>query len=791
MRVGTSAFCLGLWLAAMALGGGVDDVELALREVRDVKADLFARESSVLGKLPGPAETAAAEPDCRALHRPRKPLAIAFTDEQKHALARDYTLYTFTGRSRLADCFPIGITGIHARDIAGRTELLVVAVEDDSPASGLVKVDDILIGANGRLFDDPMDPRPAMGYALVASQRAELGGKLTLQLVRQGQAMNVALDIGTAPPYARTWPYDCKRSAQVAEAALRCVLANTTEPKNLFSRHHGGGFWAHQFLMASGDDAALDFARRGVYAMAEPEYPAKVTPGSSWTTSYALISLAEYYLLTGDSAVLPAIQYKTKMLELQQFRSGSWSHGMPGGYGEINNVGLAAFNAVLLARECGVEVSPVHLARSVRFFGKFCGTNFPYGLGAPGGRSGRMDNGMNGMAAVAFHLLGEEAMAERWARSVCYMWLGRERGHAEGIFSFVWGPLGAALAPREEFHMFMNNMLWYYELMRMRDGGLGFTRYGSAGGGRFPHPVGTTPAMALFYYLPQRRLRILGAPRGVFGTRPPKALEAAARAYRDKQWGSLEAELAKHPNDDYAKALLAAYQRQQQHVAATLKLAEANIKATRPAIAVDQLDALERLLGDETPAMAKVRAALPAVVPKTKWPRRGKPGIVTPKTTLFAAEPSRDTRWTDILPTAIGSIRIRRERCVVTTRAPEGRWYDPDHKPARWEKVKGAGLPAQEVWLRRAFTFNGELDDFTHLRVLSDGDGEVYLNGLKLADLRRGTVDLRPGVVAALKEGDNVLAAHLMPGKAGAPKIGLKAGSTMKAPDLDDALGDL
>jgi hypothetical protein len=30
-----------------------------------------------------------------------------------------------------------------------------------------------------------------------------------------------------------------------------------------------------------------------------------------------------------------------------------------------------------------------------------------------------------------------------------------------------------------------------------------------------------------------------------------------------------------------------------------------------------------------------------------------------------------------------------------------------------------------------------------------------------------------------------------MPGKAGAPKIAIRAGSTMKTPDLDDALGDL
>ncbi|NQT89600.1 hypothetical protein HQ560_22715 [bacterium] len=782
-------FCLLLALTTLAWAGAVDEVEQALREVRDVKADLFVRESSVLGKLPGPAEMAAAEADRRALHAPRPPFALPFTQEQKHALARDYTHYTFTGKSRLSACFPVGVTGVHVRDIARRTELLVVAVEDKSPASGLVELDDVIIGANGRLFTDAMDPRPAMGYALVNSQTPALGGKLTLQLARKGAAMNVALDIGAALPFARTWPFDCKRSAQVAEAALRCVIDNSREARNLANIHAGGGFWTLQFLMASGDDTAMDLARRGIYAMAAPEYPDEVKPASSWVTSYALISLAEYYLLTGDSAVLPAVQYKTKMLELQQFRSGSWSHGMPGGYGEINNVGIPSFIGLLLARECGVEVSPVHLARSIRFFGKFCGTNFPYGLGSPGGRSGRMDNGMNSMAAVAFHILGEEAMADRWARSVCYMWLGRERGHAEGIFSFVWGPLGAALAPREEFHMFMNNMLWYYELMRTREGGFVFTRYGSATGGRFPYPVGSTPALALFHYLPQRRLRILGAPRGVFGVRPPKALAAAAQAFKDKQWGTLEAELAKHVNGDYAKGLRSAYEQMEKDVAVALVLAAANIKAKKPAAAVDQLDALKRLLGAETPAMAKVRAALPPAIPKRKWPRQGKRGIVTPKTTLFAVKPPRGVRWADILPSVIGSDKNRKEACTVATTAPKGRWYDPAAKPVGWKRHKGK-LPNQEVWVRRAFTFNGDLDSFSVMQLASTANGEAYLNGLKLADLKPGAVDLRPGIVAALKEGDNVLAARLTPGK-GVPSLGLKAGSTKKAPDLDDALGDL
>jgi len=47
-----------------------DHCARALSEVRDVKADLFSRQSSVLGTLPGPVETAAHQMRCRPMHQP-------------------------------------------------------------------------------------------------------------------------------------------------------------------------------------------------------------------------------------------------------------------------------------------------------------------------------------------------------------------------------------------------------------------------------------------------------------------------------------------------------------------------------------------------------------------------------------------------------------------------------------------------------------------------------------------------------------------------------------------------
>jgi hypothetical protein len=503
-------------LAGGAAAGDDELIEHSLKQVRDVKKGMFDGQSSVLGKLPDAEETARQQLRTRPIPKiPTNPNAVVAFDAERMKkltaeLKRRLGKLSKDKKGKFASA-PLGITGGRmADDYFGRQDFLIVDVQPGTPAAGKLQANDIIIGANGRLIADPEDPRPEIGYALVNSQTPQLGGILTLHVVRQGKGVNVKLDLGSKIAYSETWPYKCEKTKQIRAAALKLVMENGPAAKGLMSRHSSGGFWTPLFLMASGDKAAMAKVTEWIRATTKPasEYPEVVAGKSSWVTGYEMINVAEYYLLTKDRNVLPRLRYLGRVLEKNQFPSGGWSHGTPPGYGEINNAGLACFIGLILSRECGLEGDAMKFAKSIRYFGKYCGTNFGYGLGTPGGRSGRMDNGMHGMAAVAFGLLGEKEMARRWARPLCYMWLGRERGHAEGIFSPMWGSVGADYAPKPEFNMFMKHMLWYYELCRTPEGGMVFLR-----GTRFPYPGGVTPAMTLFLYLPEHRIRILGAPK--------------------------------------------------------------------------------------------------------------------------------------------------------------------------------------------------------------------------------------------------------------------------------------
>jgi len=360
---GTRAWltCLTLSLAGMARGAQPDKVEQALREVRDVKADLFSRHSGVLGRLPGPAEMAAHQMRCRPIPRPKAgvPREIMFDAQtiERAAGIDPVKLRKAKGRMGMR-ILPLGITGAYVSEFLKRKELLVVHVLEDSPASGVLQLNDVIIGANGRLFEDPEDPRPEMGNALAESQSPELGGILTLHVVRDRKPMNLEVDLGDTLSYSDTWPFGCEKSRWIRKAALDFVMGRYP--------WHRYNFWTPTFLMASGDDAALELARRHLCAGLKDEYEEN-TGASAWRGGYCLINLCEYYLLTGDSSVLPAIRHQAEGVAWAQYRSGSWSHGagkgpnVPapgtagGGYGEVNNAGLGAFTGLCLARQCGIE----------------------------------------------------------------------------------------------------------------------------------------------------------------------------------------------------------------------------------------------------------------------------------------------------------------------------------------------------------------------------------------------------------------------------------------------------
>jgi len=740
----------------------LSDAELKkeLQKLRNVHQAHFApTNSSVLGALPDAKEAAATHIDFRKRFR-GKPLRQLSAKERDWA-KRNFMAVEFLLAKRSGSVvIPLGITGAHIREYDGASAVVVSRVDAGSMAAGKLKAGDVIVGAYGALFPRDDDTRMPLGYALAESQSKFRKGQLVLDVVRNEEVMQVSIQTGVVDEYSDTRPYDCERSERIAKQAMRYVIDHKPEKDQ-----KNACFYEDLFLMGMDDHEALETVRRSLYTLGD----SKINTASSWYNAYRLVTLCEYYFLTGDAAVLDWARIYVDGLENGQMTCGSWSHSCPpGGYGAVNQVGLVCWMGLVLAREAGLGVDREVLLRSIRFFGKSVGQSPPYG-DHPVSTARYRDqayNGMNATLAITLNLLGASDLANWTARPICYSYRTRMYGHA-ARFGISWGAVGASLAHKPEFNLYMNNLLWYYEIARQSDGSHRPLE------GTFAPP---TTDVTMAYGLSKRKLRIFGAPRGVFGTRVPASLVEAKEHFAAKRWKELTGFLNSYTpagadERRLAVELMAAYQRVEEHYRATVDMIESNIKNAKLWKASQQLQALRVFIGSERPEM-KVLASRIGTPQKPEEPKKTPKPVVTP-------EPVPDkvpADW-DIVLEGGKDMWICED--MKGTSAPEGDWMALNYEPmAGWEKVaqlseqrwKRSAVP-EVVYLRLAFDNEKDAEkEYSHLCLLIDADfyGDVFLNGVRIMQFGRAweadkqrRLDVGQKAVALLRPGRNLVAMSL------------------------------
>jgi hypothetical protein len=217
----------------------------------------------------------------------------------------------------------------------------------------------------------------------------------------------------------------------------------------------------------------------------------------TWYWSYTNLLLTEYYLLTGDRTVLPAIEKYSNTLAVGQSGAGSWGHDMAPpvcnggtphgpctGYGAMNQCGTICWMSLLLAKRCGVTNPEIEQAIGLGheylafYVDKF---SIPYGDMIILGLRDHDDNGKNSAAACGYAIFGDKAGTEFFSRMTVASYEVREKGHTGNYWSFLWGPLGAARSGRKGCSAFLHEVAWLYDLERRWDGG--FTYQGKPGVG--------------------------------------------------------------------------------------------------------------------------------------------------------------------------------------------------------------------------------------------------------------------------------------------------------------------
>lgn len=390
-------------------------------------------------------------------------------------------------------------------------QILVTAVEDDSPADGVLAVGDVILGVGEESFS--YDPRVEFGKALTIAESELGGGKLTITRWRSGKTARVVVKLPVLGTYGPNAPYDCKKSARILERGCKAIAAQLSKssvdqdpiPRSLNALA----------LLASGNPAYLGLVKK------EAKWAADYSSDSfqTWHYGYLLILVSEYVMATRDTSVMPGLRRLALEAANGQSAVGSWGHGFAkpdgrlGGYGMMNSPGIPLTIGLVLAREAGVKDPNVDRAielsaRLLRFYvGKGA---IPYGDHHPWIEN-HEDNGKCGMAAVLFNLLGEAQAAEFFSRmSVAAHGPERDTGHTGNYFNILWSMPGVAQSGPEATGAWMGEFgAWYFDLARRFDGT--FRHQGPPEPGADSYEGwDSTGGFLLAYSMPLKRLVLTG-----------------------------------------------------------------------------------------------------------------------------------------------------------------------------------------------------------------------------------------------------------------------------------------
>lgn len=379
---------------------------------------------------------------------------------------------------------PTGLTGISSKG-----GFQVTQVAEGSPAAGKIAKNTFIAGVGPAKFGN--NPRAELADAINLAESQEAGGKLKLML-KDGS--EVILNLEVLGAYGESAPYNCPKSELIVERAAKYLateIEDNLDPENRRSRgkfNSGATHSALLGLMATGQQKYIDLVARAIQAsdliqVRTEDLAGQVTgeePSGyvGWYWGYNCILLGEYYLLTGDESVLPALEAYAVSLARGQDAGGLWGHRMAivngrlPGYAQMNQSSLSCFMGMLYAKRSGIEHPDLDagIAKTYRYYATHIGEGgFNYGVHGPNKKEFN-NNGMSGSAAICMALLDDKAGKRFFSQMCATAHDNLEQGHASNFFNPLWTPLGANVSGPEVTQQFFKKSQWFTTTSRSWDG---------------------------------------------------------------------------------------------------------------------------------------------------------------------------------------------------------------------------------------------------------------------------------------------------------------------------------
>jgi hypothetical protein len=523
-------------------------------------------------------------------------------------------------------------------------EFVINGLDKGSPADGVLRINDRIRAVNGVRFpekptftDDEHDPRRVLGDGITKAEATD--GRLVVTVWRDNREQDLAINLPVLGSYSPTWPYDCPKSQKILGNACDYLAAQQLPEGGFFVVPGDGDGLASalngMLWLGSGDPEHLENARRLAYYFAANPGPDPLQDGGKsggmgmWGWSYQAMFIAEYYLLTGDTTVLPYLEWLHKVIMAADHQRGSWCHGFinsnyaVGGY--INQTGVMCLNALSLMQLAGFELDQKDLEHCKHYFRRYSygGRSIAYGdhksnyQRQPGGTG----VGKNAIAILPFENFGETDTVARFVTTVIDSYRRRDGAHTGPFFNLIWGPIGASRGTPEQFRLFMDYWTWFHDMGRRWDGSFLLPSQNDGAGYAARGPLWTMGGQAMVYALPLKLTRLCGATESPFDVSTMPSELAPIKALVDKKQyaqaaADLDALLAAGL-DGKAKARAEVMQRSLKTTLAsidhTLAAVAQNLQVGESVLARTRIQNLEQLLGpgDARIAALKEQAAEP------------------------------------------------------------------------------------------------------------------------------------------------------------------------------------
>ncbi len=374
-----------------------------------------------------------------------------------------------------------GPIGIHAAMQEAYIEITEVLT--GSPADGRLSPGDRIVKVAGKPVQGNL--YTLFSESIVLAETEARGGVLELRVWRPAttNALGGEFDVTLALPVIGTRsassPVDCPVTDVLIKRAADAIM------KSGDAGQLGIGLLG---LLATGEERYIAYVGERLHeaAFAKPDIqlPRPVS-WVSWAWSYQLMTLCEYYILTGDAYVLPAIRTYAQTIARGQDVAGLWNHRMADpeanggrqhgrlyGYGAINQTSIALWIGLILAEKCGVNDPEIQTAieKTHALYANWAGRGaLPYGNHAAM-ENMLNNNGTSGSVAVGFALRGDKDAARFYAGLSAASHGEITAGHTGPFFNYLWSGLGANVLGPEVWAAFEREVRWLRTMTRLWDG---------------------------------------------------------------------------------------------------------------------------------------------------------------------------------------------------------------------------------------------------------------------------------------------------------------------------------